>query len=88
MRTIKNKRSISFILLIFLVFTCFSIPTYASTENEGIKEQENIELTDTVAVDEISENEIMTFPEMIAHYANSKGISYAEAINGLPDDIK
>lgn len=88
MKMIKSKRTVSFIVCFVFVFTCLSIPAYAGTQDEDFKEQGVSVLSESTKADRLAESEVMDFPEMIVHYAAFKDMSYANAVNNFPADVK
>ena len=71
-----------------IFFTCFTIPTYASTEKATTEMRGVISLADLAQNPEKAEEELMTFDEMVNDIADKHDMTYNEALATLPENIK
>lgn len=84
----KSKRYISFVVIFCFIFSCFSIPTYASTEKINNEIHGVISLDELVQHPEKADAELMTFDEMVSDIADKNDMTYNEALATLPKDVR
>lgn len=84
----RTKKCLSLAIIFCFIFTCFTIPTYASTEKATTETRGVISLADLAQNPEKAEEELMTFDEMVNDIADKHDMTYNEALATLPENIK
>lgn len=94
----KKKRLVSLAITATFILSSFSATSYAETSDlEFSKSPIAVPSSPIIGCLDLSselkncseiQSKIMTFEEMVNHYANKNGISYNEALKYIPTDIK
>lgn len=85
------KKGISLIVVVFFALMCMCVPISAIEMGEPapVVDKFAAEAGAIVSVpDDFTVSEVMSFSELVEHYAVSNGISYKEALKYFPDEMK
>ncbi len=83
----KIRKFLTFIIIFSFIFSCFSLPTYANTQNTSNQMRGITSLAELSKNPERAE-ELMTFDEMVSDIAKKNHITYSEALASLPDEVR
>lgn len=78
------KKFTLLLALLFVFSTCVAMPAYAAGDSP-VDVHGVLNLTDVESNPDITVSEVMTFTEMVEHYAMSAGITYEEALLAFPN---
>lgn len=78
------KKFLSILLSMVVILPMYSLQANAAIDNENSFEEKSNKNYVSINDEDVSYSDVMTFSEMVEHYAKSAGITYEEALNAFP----